>query len=190
METKAEIQPHTLNRMTKKGDFSIWLKIKKEVIPTDRDMFMRTAYIPHQSPLIRTKTACQLLKMRSATTKHREMCWSVVTLTLEQAQNQTNIYLARSTSPLLHINTGTLTKLSTEMDTAAIMSHIESVHGQWSASRGILWSRHTQLSSGQRHSRLVLQTYSPHHPYLTLYIRKPPTDPHVTEPNSTIQTSL
>ena len=32
--------------LIKKGDFSIWIKIKKEVVSTERDIFMCTAYIP------------------------------------------------------------------------------------------------------------------------------------------------
>ncbi len=32
--------------LTKKGDFSIWFKIKKEVVSTDKDLFMCAACIP------------------------------------------------------------------------------------------------------------------------------------------------
>lgn len=93
---------------------------------------MRTAYIPHQSPLIITKTEDEI--SHDQTQRNVLMCGDLHAGTGTEPgwfwmTGQTYTW------PLLHISTGTLT---TEMDTAAIMSHIESVHGQWSASRGIL----------------------------------------------------
>lgn len=56
--------------LIKKGEFSIWLKIKREVVATDKDIFMCAAY---QNPLIIMNTVSPFLKMRSITTGPREV---------------------------------------------------------------------------------------------------------------------
>ena len=103
------------------------------------------------------------LKMRPATTKHKEtlICGDLYARTgtepdLINAQGDKQMYLTISTSHLLDIGTGATVDNCQQKwaSTAAVMSHAGSVHSKRSASRGILCSLHTQLSSWQQHSGL------------------------------------
>ena len=61
--------------LIKKGEFSIWLKIKREVVAMDKDIFMYSIQhiYPHQNHLIIVKIVSPFLKMRSISTRPREV---------------------------------------------------------------------------------------------------------------------
>ena len=97
--------------LIKKGDFSIWIKIKKEVVSTERDIFMCTAYIPPSESPYYNENSFSVLEDEISFYQTQGNVLICGDLCPEQAQNQiwsmhreTNTYLARSASSPSHQN--------------------------------------------------------------------------------------
>lgn len=194
--------------LIKKGDFSIWFKIKKEVVSTGKDLFMCTAYIPpSESPYYNQNTFSILEDEISfyQTQGNVLICGDLNARTgtepdLINAQGDKHIPGQINTPPPSHRHRNnfdkTVNKNGHQLLQLCRTLGLYIVNGRLRGDSFGLYTHSSPLgNSTVDYSITDLEpfclrafTVSPltplsDHSKITLYIRKTPTHPHVAEPS-------